>query len=1104
MNRRIFAALIALALSVTMLTLLGTAASAATVVHPGNLGGWSVVQGSSPADTHGEFVDGPSSPPLGLGSFHQHVSDGNLYTKIHTSSQDGLLLSAIAVLRYSTFISSNQDGQAPYLILAVDNDNDGTRDDRLFFEPEYQTGTYSGSSVPNQCSGGPYCAALNTWQTWDARSGGWWTDSGGTSGPPLTTLADYVSTHPSARLVSDPIRRSLSIQSGAGSPSWNDFDGNVDNVTMNGTTYDFESLAVTVDCDSVSDDIAAVQGQIDAVPNGFAVRLKGICNFSGAPAHGGDVYSIDNTAVTVSKAVTIESEGTPRSATILGSGVQTAFFIPPGINGVTIRGLNFTNLGRPIYVANASDVTIGGGTTVNDPLGNRILGNSTMDSAILVAAGPKGLGTSITVSSGASGAQTTTSYATPTNPGATLSNIDILGNYISYNPPGPPDGSTRDAIAIDVRHRWGAINNLNISRNAVGYFSTEFPSINMSAIVVNSHRGSASEYEITNVTISGNNLGRLEELESTAADAAADFQAAGRAGIRLGRVSNFSISGNGLRTRVSPTAVPNPGGGIIVSDSSNGDISNNGIIELADPSTADYDLGAIGVLDDGPKLFGGTLDSLPANNVRVTSNLIGSTGNDPGLGAGRAIVLNGATHATVTGNQVNFSSGPAVSIGIEAKGPGSLDNPGLTSLQKAVTQAVVCDNVLDGTSDNPAEVAFGLGSANAFPGGTSTNFGCNPTLSLSSSTLNSSNTVVASGVGWASRPLTVTVSQGASSVVRNLTSSTNGSYATGFVASDLSSLGQGTLTVTARTSDVPTDAFRTVATSLFKDTIAPGAPTIANPAPSASLTASGVSVAGTAEAGSTVRIFRQGTDALLGQGQATGGNYSIFIAFNDGSHTIYARATDAAGNTGGPSGLLTFSVSADLTLSAPTTYTNQASSATVGNIPAGTDHVDLTLTKPGGGTYVFPAATPSGSTVSFTIPAAQLTTPGSYTLNAVAKDNSDVILKVGQAVFSVLPSTPPPTPTSVKAEPLFTSNRRGQITVSWSQGGLEVPTKYKVYRRVDAGSQTSLGEVGGFTRDFNDFSCPLLATCEYRISASNTTGEGSQSAPASALGWKFA
>ena len=76
---------------------------------------------------------------------------------------------------------------------------------------------------------------------------------------------------------------------------------------------------------------------------------------------------------------------------------------------------------------------------------------------------------------------------------------------------------------------------------------------------------------------------------------------------------------------------------------------------------------------------------------------------------------------------------------------------------------------------------------------------------------------------------------------------------------------------------------------------------------------------GTAEAGSTVRIFSDGVQ--VGSGPATGGAYSITTSvLSSGTHSITATATDAAGNVSPSSGAL--SVTIDTT--APTVTINQA------------------------------------------------------------------------------------------------------------------------------------------------------------------------------------
>lgn len=63
---------------------------------------------------------------------------------------------------------------------------------------------------------------------------------------------------------------------------------------------------------------------------------------------------------------------------------------------------------------------------------------------------------------------------------------------------------------------------------------------------------------------------------------------------------------------------------------------------------------------------------------------------------------------------------------------------------------------------------------------------------------------------------------------------------------------------------------------------------------------------GTAEPGSTVTLYDTDGTTVVGTGTATGGSYSITTTpLSAGSHTITAKATDAAGNTGVASGGLT-------------------------------------------------------------------------------------------------------------------------------------------------------------------------------------------------------
>lgn len=237
--------LLLLASGIATLVVAGVALAATVVVHPGNMDGWA--EDSTPlADV--AFVNGPGTPPLGTGSAQFSVdASGATDAELRNGLYDGLSLAGITQLEYSTYVQNNNGGQAVYIILNVDRDNNGTIDDLLFFEPVYQNGAYAtllySAPVPNQCGANPACVTLNTWQTWDADIGGWWSLVDSAGGPPLTTLSSYAAQYPGSviRNAIGPTKGGVRLVAGFGGPAdWGNFLGNTDAFTINGTTYDFE------------------------------------------------------------------------------------------------------------------------------------------------------------------------------------------------------------------------------------------------------------------------------------------------------------------------------------------------------------------------------------------------------------------------------------------------------------------------------------------------------------------------------------------------------------------------------------------------------------------------------------------------------------------------------------------------------------------------------------------------------------------------------------------------------------------------------------------------------------------------------------------------
>jgi hypothetical protein len=265
-------------------------AEAATVVTtPSNFAasGWAQQHascGANPSTGSQTLVNGPGTPPLGSGSYNFTVgSDGDSFETIRYSNLNGVLLTDLDALSYSTYVSQfGSGGQAPYLLLNVDYTGDNAFDDQLFFEPVFQTGAYSGDPVPNQGT-----LVTGSWQTWDARVGGWWSANAG-GGPPLVTLASFAAAHPGARIVnagSPAGAGGFRIATGCGGADWTNFIGNADNLSVtvsgNNTTVNFERGTITWQvsigslgaCTVFDPNCATIQAAINAAADGDTVSV---------------------------------------------------------------------------------------------------------------------------------------------------------------------------------------------------------------------------------------------------------------------------------------------------------------------------------------------------------------------------------------------------------------------------------------------------------------------------------------------------------------------------------------------------------------------------------------------------------------------------------------------------------------------------------------------------------------------------------------------------------------------------------------------------------------------------------------------------------------
>ncbi len=231
-------------IAISLLLLTVAVYAATVVVSPSNLQGWQTVTTPTNGSTASvSFVNGPGTPPLGTGSAQLSVgSNGNGSAELRNPNYAGTLLSQLTALSYSTYVQQNTDGQAPYIILRVDHDNNpNTPVDLLFFEPVYQSATFCPSN-PQQV------VVTNTWQTWDALNGCWYSvfgNAGSGPGTGVISLSTYLAAFPNSTIVNTSSGSGgIRIVTGFGAGAWDNFVGNVDNVTIgvngNSTTFNFE------------------------------------------------------------------------------------------------------------------------------------------------------------------------------------------------------------------------------------------------------------------------------------------------------------------------------------------------------------------------------------------------------------------------------------------------------------------------------------------------------------------------------------------------------------------------------------------------------------------------------------------------------------------------------------------------------------------------------------------------------------------------------------------------------------------------------------------------------------------------------------------------
>ncbi len=208
-------------------------AAAPIVVTPGALQGWLLFNDGAATTPPNSFVNGPGTPPLGIGSFHTAVTTNN--SKFVLGRSDALYnnvpLSTLTQLSYSTYLNFASTAVNWYINIYL-NSTGGPPpyDYRLDFAP------------PGSTTG--------VWQTWDAMTQPYWrlfnksantyTGTGTlatvTAGLPATTniIQGFGGGYPS-----------IKFGTGDSASGYVGFDANIDNITIGfsgsgSTTWDLE------------------------------------------------------------------------------------------------------------------------------------------------------------------------------------------------------------------------------------------------------------------------------------------------------------------------------------------------------------------------------------------------------------------------------------------------------------------------------------------------------------------------------------------------------------------------------------------------------------------------------------------------------------------------------------------------------------------------------------------------------------------------------------------------------------------------------------------------------------------------------------------------
>jgi hypothetical protein len=288
----------------------------------------------------------------------------------------------------------------------------------------------------------------------------------------------------------------------------------------------------------------------------------------------------------------------------------------------------------------------------------------------------------------------------------------------------------------------------------------------------------------------------------------------------------------------------------------------------------------------------------------------------------------------------------------------------------------------------------------------------------------------------------------------------NGSFSISgdqLIATTPSAIAAGNRTVRIQSSD-GNSSFSEAFTIVVIDDVVPNAPStpdLAAGSDSGSSQTDNITndttptLTGTAEAGSTVTLYDTDGTTALNSATATGGNWSITSsALSEGSHTLRAKAVDAAGNESVLSSGLTVTIDVTVppTPAAPALDAGSDTGSSNSDQLTNASSLDFTGTAEAGSTVVLSSNVDGalGSAVAtggnWSLTTSDVTTAGSHTVTAVATDVAGNASAASSGLAVVLDQTAPAVTASAPAGSPTAADTSVDFTVTFSESVANIST----------------------------------------------------------------